>query len=243
MLDLLMAQYLAAQQLVSTTEPATADVNPMLRSTGALHPFLFFVVHLGTAHLMARVLPAKDVAYPLFMAFNALQAAAEHFAAELPKLASAGPALGAIGFLTIPLAYYFCFKKSTGSKALIWVSLALLPVTISIGAMLGVVPPDDLADLQKANFDPSYTFGHMLVHVALIATFALATHAVPWSDDWPMATSDVSVPQSPRSPRHTTLTPTFGRQLSDDSCTSKHSVGPRINWTGAAQVAGHAKIA
>ena len=37
MLDLLMVQYLAAQQLVSTTEPATTDLNPIFRSTGALH--------------------------------------------------------------------------------------------------------------------------------------------------------------------------------------------------------------
>jgi len=239
MLELLIAQYLAAQQLLSTTAPTTTHANPMLRSTGALDPFLFFVVHLCTAHLMARVLPAKDIAYPVFMALNALQAAAEHFAAELPKLASAGPALGAIGFLTIPLVYYFSFKKSTRSKALIWASLALLLVALPIGATFGVFPPDDLAELQKANFDPSYTFGHMLMHCALIPIVALATHAIPWSADWPMATSDVSVPQSPRSPRHTTLTPSLGRKPSDDSCTSKHSIGP---WIGA-RVAGHAKIA
>jgi len=239
MLDLLIAQYLAAQQLLSSTESTTTHFNPMLRSTGALHPFLFFIVHLGTAHLMARVLPAKEIAYPLFMAFNALQAAAEHFAAELPRLASAGPVLGAIGFLAIPLAYYFSFKKTTGSTALIWASLALLLVALLLGATFGVIPPDDLADLQKANFDPSYTFGHMLVHGALIAIIALATHAVPWSADWPMETSNVLVLQSPRSPHHTTLTPSLGRQPSEDLCTSKHSIGP---WIGA-RVAEHAKIA
>ena len=196
-------------------EPVIDDSSLLLRSTGAIQPFFFFVAHMIGPHLIARVMPAKRVTYPLLMAHGAIAFLAEHMTAEFPTLGAAGPQVGALTFLSVAAFFYFSFKKTTGNKTRIWASLAIFVATLGIfkGNDWGI-PYDDFSEQAAANFDPFYTKMHLLVHTALTGIFVLASRDVPWAADWPVKKSKLV--EVPGSPEHTTLSPGRVRKLDCD---------------------------
>merc|ERR1719230_1641950 len=98
--------------------PPTPAPEPTMffRDTGAVAPFVFFLLHMATFHAAVRVLPAKRITYPLLLVHALFFFAAEHYTKELPTLASVLPLIALPGFATLPFSFYYAFKKTTGSK-------------------------------------------------------------------------------------------------------------------------------
>jgi hypothetical protein len=191
-------------------DPST-ESSLFFRSTGALDPLVFLPMHLAMFHLAVRILPAKRFIYPIFLVHAILFFAAEHYTKELPTLGAATPIFAVTQFGTYPYIFYCAFKKTTGPKWPVWLAIAFFLISIPLLKELGV-PKDDLADQMEANFDPHYTVWHVAVHAVFVITWGVAGYSVPWSADWPVNKTVVKkTAMAPRSPKHTTLSPSAKR--------------------------------
>lgn len=170
--------------------------------------------HAVSNHMVARTMPMKAVTYPLNLSFAILQYAVEHFSSEFPTIAALNPLLVFIAiFVQTPAFYYCALKKTTGSKAQIWLSVALFfgGAIVFKGLELGF-PKDTPEEQAAANLDPVHSYWHMFLHVFLLCNGFLATRNVPWS---PKAET------TPSSPKARTLKPSVVRLANEPPCSPK----------------------
>lgn len=195
----------------------------LFRSSGAFSPACFFPMHAAVLLLTARAFPAKRITYPLLTLLHTALYAAEHFAAELPTLAEAGPLLGPVFFLSLALFFCFSFKATTSKKAWAGGLAAFLVALPAFAANDLGIPKDVVSEQKAANFDAHYTKWHMALHAALVVSLSLATAGVRWTTDAASATM-----LAPRSPHHTTHTQLSPGRARSNECTSPKRFA--ANW-------------
>merc|ERR1711918_4625 len=159
----------------------------IIMATTALHPLVYLPFHLASNHLSARIFPNRQFTYPALVAFTLLQYGVEHFGAELPTLASYNEVLVPIAIAIGPLSYYFAHKRWSEArcpKYVLWLGIASFPFLLGFfkGFEFGF-PKDDPMEQAAANLDPTHSYKHLILHIAILIQGAAVSYGVPWDVD------------------------------------------------------------
>ena len=196
----------ALSTMIAMTMSFTNKVAPSIAAPAALHPLTYLPFHLASHHMVARTFPHKHVTYPLHLAFTLVQYAVEHYIEEVATLAALNKAFVAVAVgVVTPYTYYRAFKLST-HRASVWAALGVFMAALVVfkGLDLGF-PKDDPADQAAANLDRAHSLWHLLIHCILIVNGLLLSYGVSWDAQIRKAEVASSVPSSPGSTAHSTL--------------------------------------